>query len=75
MNLITPVHMTLLNIQEPSTLVANGLTEHPGGKHIIRGNNLRIYLRYVNNKSNLLLAKRWIVEQHLQDRDIVLFNR
>jgi len=75
MNLTVPARVTPFNIQELSALVANGPTEHPGAKHIIRSDGLRIDLRYVKNKSDLLLANGWIVERHLRDGDIVLFNR
>ncbi|EJK46059.1 hypothetical protein THAOC_35301 [Thalassiosira oceanica] len=75
MNLTVPTRVTPFNIHELSALVANGPTEHPGAKHIIRSDGLRIDLRYVKNKSDLLLANGWIVERHLNDGDIVLFNR
>jgi DNA-directed RNA polymerase II subunit RPB1 len=75
MNLTVPVRVTAFNVGELSQLVANGPTQHPGAKHIIRGDGTRIDLRYVKNKSELLLAHGWIVERHLRDDDIVLFNR
>jgi len=75
MNLTVPTRVTPFNIHELSALVANGPTEHPGAKHIIRSDGLRIDLRYVKNKSDLLLANGWVVERHLRDGDIVLFNR
>eukprot|EP00816_Leptocylindrus_hargravesii_P004270 CAMPEP_0196809198 /NCGR_PEP_ID=MMETSP1362-20130617/9154_1 /TAXON_ID=163516 /ORGANISM="Leptocylindrus danicus, Strain CCMP1856" /LENGTH=1770 /DNA_ID=CAMNT_0042183805 /DNA_START=2209 /DNA_END=7521 /DNA_ORIENTATION=+ len=74
-NLTVPERVTPFNIQYLSKLVANGPTEHPGAKHIIRTDGTRIDLRYVRNKSELLLANGWIVERHLKDGDIVLFNR
>jgi DNA-directed RNA polymerase II subunit RPB1 len=75
MNLTVPVKVTAFNVGELSQLVANGPTQHPGAKHIIRSDGTRIDLRYVKNKSELLLAHGWIVERHLRDDDIVLFNR
>jgi DNA-directed RNA polymerase II subunit RPB1 len=75
MNLTVPVRVTAYNHAHLSALVANGPTVHPGAKHIIRGDGTRIDLRYVRNKSELLLASGWIVERHLADDDIVLFNR
>ena len=74
-NLTVPVRVTAYNVSELSALVANGPTEHPGAKHIIRSDGTRIDLRYVKNKSELLLAHGWIVERHLRDDDVVLFNR
>ncbi len=75
MNLTVPVRVTAFNMAELSQLVANGPTMHPGAKHIIRTDGTRIDLRYVKNKSELLLAHGWIVERHLRDGDVVLFNR
>ena len=48
---------------------------HPGAKHIIRSDGTRIDLRYVKNKAEVSLAQGWIVERHLRDGDVVLFNR
>lgn len=75
MNLTVPVRVTAFNQAELSQLVANGPTQHPGAKHIIRSDGTRIDLRYVKNKSELLLSHGWIVERHLRDDDVVLFNR
>ena len=51
MNLTVPVKVTAFNVSELSQLVANGPTQHPGAKHIIRNDGTRIDLRYVKNKS------------------------
>jgi DNA-directed RNA polymerase II subunit RPB1 len=75
MNLTVPERVTAFNMAELSALVANGPMTHPGAKHIIRSDGTRIDLRYVKNKSDLLLAQGWIVERHLRDGDVVLFNR
>ena len=75
MNLTVPVRVTAFNIAELTQLIANGPTQHPGAKHIIRKDGTRIDLRYVKNKSELLLAHGWIVERHLNDDDVILFNR
>jgi DNA-directed RNA polymerase II subunit RPB1 len=75
MNLTVPIRVTAFNHAYLSQLVSNGPTQHPGAKHIIRSDGTRIDLRYVRNKSELLLASGWIVERHLADDDIVLFNR
>jgi len=75
MNLTVPVRVTAFNMSKCREWVTNGPTQHPGAKHIIRADGTRIDLRYVKNKSELLLANGWIVERHLQDDDVVLFNR
>lgn len=75
MNLTVPVKVTAFNLSELTAAVANGPSQHPGAKHIIRSDGTRIDLRFVKNKSELLLASGWIVERHLRDGDVVLFNR
>lgn len=75
MNLTVPERVTAFNVSQLSAMVTNGPTVHPGAKHIIRTDGTRIDLRYVKNKSELLLDHGWIVERHLRDDDIVLFNR
>lgn len=75
MNLTVPVKVTAFNVNELQQLVANGPTQHPGAKHIIRADGTRIDLRYVKNKSELLLAHGWVVERQLRDDDVILFNR
>lgn len=75
MNLTVPERVTPHNIAKLSKLVANGPTQHPGAKHIIRNDGTRIDLRYVKNKAELLLSHGWIVERQLQDDDVILFNR
>ncbi|GAX19112.1 hypothetical protein FisN_3Lu057 [Fistulifera solaris] len=49
MNLTVPVRVIAFNMHELSQTVANGPTQHPGGKHIIQ--------------SELLLSHGWIVER------------
>lgn len=75
MNLTVPDRVTPFNMEELSALVANGPAIHPGAKHIIRSDGTRIDLRFVKNKSDLLLSNGWIVERHLRDGDIICFNR
>jgi DNA-directed RNA polymerase II subunit RPB1 len=75
MNLTVPDRVTPFNLAELSALVANGPTVHPGAKHIIRSDGTRVDLRFVKNKSDLMLSNGWIVERHLRDGDVILFNR
>lgn len=75
MNLTVPERVTPFNLLHLSNLVSNGPSTHPGAKHIIRSDGTRIDLRYVRNKSEMLLSNGWIVERHLNDGDIVIFNR
>eukprot|EP01036_Dinobryon_divergens_P026814 gene26814-35504_t len=73
--LTVPVTVTPFNIYELRGLVANGPLEWPGAMYIIRSDQSRIDLRYVRDVNDIQLEYGWIVERHLRDDDIVLFNR
>jgi len=73
--LTVPVTVTPFNIHELRQLVANGPLEWPGAMYIIRADQSRFDLRHVRSKSDVSLEYGWIVERHLRDDDVVLFNR
>jgi DNA-directed RNA polymerase II subunit RPB1 len=75
MKLTVPITVTPFNIKEMRELVARGPNEHPGACYIIRGDQTRKDLRYDRNTSDMVLEYGWIVERHLRDDDVVLFNR
>jgi len=58
-------------------MVLNGPHNHPGANYIIRNDRRRIDLRYVKNRKIIadMLAPGFTVERHLNDGDLVLFNR
>ncbi|MEM3921612.1 MAG: DNA-directed RNA polymerase subunit A'/A'', partial [Nitrososphaerota archaeon] len=58
-------------------LVRNGPNKYPGAKYVIRPDGRRIRLSYVQDLEEVAsaLAPGFIVERHLMDGDIVLFNR
>ena len=58
-------------------LVTNGPFNHPGANYVIRPDGVKIRLDYVTDRSTIAdsLAPGVIVERHLLDGDIVLFNR
>lgn len=74
LRLTTPVTVTPFNINQLRVLVERGPLEWPGASYIIRSDQRRIDLRFAS-KNELALEYGWIVERHLQDDDIVLFNR
>ncbi|CAM9294553.1 unnamed protein product [Ectocarpus fasciculatus] len=74
LRLTTPVTVTPFNINELRGLVEKGPLEWPGANYIIRSDQIRIDLRYAS-KNDKVLELGWCVERHLQDDDIVLFNR
>jgi DNA-directed RNA polymerase II subunit RPB1 len=73
--LTVPVTVTPFNINHLTNLVANGPQEWPGANYIIRSDGTRKDLRYGSSKNDFVLEYGWVVERHLCDDDIVLFNR
>ena len=74
LNLTYPEIVTPFNIERLATLVRNGPENHPGARYVIRDDGVRIDLRY-GNRDELVLQPGFIVERHLADDDVVLFNR
>ncbi|MCL5067989.1 MAG: DNA-directed RNA polymerase subunit A' [Thaumarchaeota archaeon] len=58
-------------------LILNGPFKHPGANYIIRPDGIKIRLDYVTDLQMHAdsLAPGFIVERHLMDGDIVIFNR
>ncbi len=75
--LTIPTNVNDWNIEEMKQLVLNGPHRHPGANYIIRTDRRRIDLRYVKNRKVIAdtLAAGFTVERHLNDGDLVLFNR
>ena len=75
--LTVPERVTPWNIEELRKLVLNGPFKHPGANYIIRPDGRRIDLRYPKDLSTIAnnLAPGYIVERHIRDGDIVIFNR
>ncbi len=77
MQLTVAERVTQWNIEKMRQLVRNGPDKYPGAKYIIRPDGKRIRLKFVTNLEELASALEpgYVVERHLQDGDIVLFNR
>jgi len=75
--LTIPTNVNDWNIEQMKQLVLNGPNKHPGANYIIRNDRRRIDLRYVKNRKIIadMLAPGFTVERHLNDGDLVLFNR
>ncbi|MCK5587247.1 MAG: DNA-directed RNA polymerase subunit A' [Candidatus Lokiarchaeota archaeon] len=75
--LTIPERVTEWNIEEMRELVMRGHDDHPGANYIIRSDGRRVDLRFVKDKATVSEALRpgYVVERHLKDGDIVLFNR
>eukprot|EP00514_Thraustochytrium_sp_LLF1b_P002088 CAMPEP_0184516942 /NCGR_PEP_ID=MMETSP0198_2-20121128/5298_1 /TAXON_ID=1112570 /ORGANISM="Thraustochytrium sp., Strain LLF1b" /LENGTH=1771 /DNA_ID=CAMNT_0026907297 /DNA_START=225 /DNA_END=5540 /DNA_ORIENTATION=- len=74
LNLTVPERVTKFNMGRMKRLITNGPDTHPGARYIVRDDGQRIDLRYVNS-SEVVLKPGWIVERHLANDDVVLFNR
>ena len=72
-NLTYPEIVTSFNINKLQELVNNGPAELPGARYIIRNDGLRLDLRLPNVQKHLQPGYK--VERHIQDGDIVMFNR
>ncbi|KAL9620482.1 MAG: hypothetical protein Q9160_004951 [Pyrenula sp. 1 TL-2023] len=70
-----PEVVTPFNIDKLKRLVANGPTEHPGARFVVRDDGTRIDLRHHKRTSELTLQFGWKVERHISDGDVILFNR
>ncbi|MEM2320920.1 MAG: DNA-directed RNA polymerase subunit A' [Candidatus Bathyarchaeia archaeon] len=77
MRLTVPEKVTPWNIEKLRQLVRNGPNFYPGAQYIVRPDGKRIRLEFVSDRNKLAeaLETGFIVERHIQDGDIVIFNR
>jgi DNA-directed RNA polymerase subunit A' len=75
--LTIPEKVSPWNIETLKKLVVVGPFEHPGANYVIRPDGVKIRLDFASDRKALAdsLAPGYIVERHLMDGDIVLFNR
>ncbi len=75
--LTVPNHVTEWNIEDMKQMIINGPDKHPGANYIIRTDNRRIDLRYVKDRRIIAdtIQPGFVVERHLKNKDLVLFNR
>jgi DNA-directed RNA polymerase II subunit RPB1 len=74
-NLTYPERVTPYNIQRLREAVRNGPNVHPGAKYVIRDTGERIDLRHYRRNAEVPLMVGYIVERHIIDNDVVIFNR
>jgi DNA-directed RNA polymerase II subunit RPB1 len=74
MNLTVPEYVTDFNRDKIYKLVQNGSTTYPGAKTLVRKDGRMISLAHVNTKE-IVLYNGDMVNRHLMDGDMVLFNR
>ena len=74
MNLTVPERVTIYNKEQMYKLIQNGADTYPGAKTIVRPDGRMISLKHVNRKE-IVLHLNDVVNRHLADGDIILFNR
>lgn len=74
--LTVPVRVTVHNVEQLRDFVRRGPDVHPGANCVISPDGKRYDLRYADREELArALDLGYIVERHLMDGDIVLFNR
>jgi len=75
--LTIPERVTQWNIEEMRRLIRNGPDQYPGALYIVRPDQRRVRLEFVTERDSLAdaIETGFVVERHIRDRDIVLFNR
>lgn len=68
-----PERVTAYNIDKLTGLVHRGSYKHPGANYVVRDDGQKIDLRF--HKGEVNLQEGYVVERHLCNGDIVLFNR
>ena len=65
------------NLEEMKKLIKNGPDIYPGSLYIVRPDGRRVRLEFVTDRNIVAdaLQPGFVVERHLRDGDIVLFNR
>jgi DNA-directed RNA polymerase beta' subunit len=74
MNLSFPERVTAYNKDKLYKLIQNGASTYPGAKTIVRADGRMISLKHIDTRE-LVLYNGDIVNRHLMDGDIILFNR
>jgi DNA-directed RNA polymerase subunit A' len=75
--LTIPETVSHWNLTRLKKLVINGPNVYPGANYIIRPDGVKIRLDYVSDRNTIAdsLSAGYLVERHLSDGDIVIFNR
>jgi DNA-directed RNA polymerase subunit A' len=72
-----PEKVTEWNIDEMRVLVKNGPERYPGALYIVRPDGKRVRLEFVIDREKIAeaLEPGTVVERHLKNGDVVIFNR
>ncbi len=77
MKLTIPEIVTEWNIEAMKGLVVNGPDHYPGVNYIVRPDGVKIRLDFVEDRSTIAetIEIGYLIERHLLNGDIVMFNR
>ena len=77
MKLTIPEIVTEWNIEKLKKLIINGPSTFPGVNYVVRPDGVKIRLDFVEDRSIIAdsIEIGYLIERHLLDGDIVLFNR
>ncbi len=77
MRLSLPEKVTEWNLDEMRRLIVNGPESYPGALYVVRPDGKRVRLEFVVDREKVAEAVEpgFIVERHLRDGDIAIFNR
>ena len=77
MKLRVPERVTPWNIERMRELVRNGPEKYPGAVYVTAPDGRKFRLEFIKTRDELAkqLGPGWVVERHLMDGDVVLFNR
>jgi len=77
MRLSMPEKVTVWNIEEMRKLIINGPEQFPGALYVVRPDGKRVRLEFVVERDKVAesLETGFIVERHLMNGDIAIFNR
>ena len=75
--LTIPEVVTEWNIERLKKLVINGPIKFPGANYIVRPDGVKIRLDFVEDRETIAnnIEIGYLIERHLSDGDIVMFNR
>jgi DNA-directed RNA polymerase subunit A' len=77
MRLSIPEKVTPWNLDEMRKLVINGPEKYPGTLYVVRPDGKRIRLEFVADREKVaeVLEPGFIIERHLRNGDVAIFNR
>ena len=73
--LTVPERVTAFNIEDLRARVMRGANVFHGASNVIEPDGTVRNLELIADRSSLMLEVGWIVERHLKDGDVVMFNR